>query len=745
MRIDVTKIRILLLFLVLCATFVTEGWCADRYVDPNKPDNTGDGFSWATAKKTISAGYSVTSTGDTIHLKNAVHTLTQNIDIHWDLAWVNENEDNNYQLCPIDVLDYRFNVVTDITNNFTGITFRNSTAEGCIRVGAEATGNFSYCRFFNNINDTHGGAIQLNGSQAYRATGVFNDCLFDSNFVTASGAAIYTHGAVLSCNNCTFQDNEAIGGGAAVRTNYCTTLLCISSFTGCSFLHNTGGGNGGAICITSGECHISGCKFEDNSSSNLIYGIGAGGAIYTADGGKDSLRNITITNSTFLRNSSTADGGGVRLINTFPREDTEFTVANCLFSHNVAKNGGGLHCGAQSCGTVKNCIFSYNEAYYKNAGGLYNSGTVDVGGWMIVENCLLYYNTAQEFGGGMCIAKYPWTIIRNCSFYGNTAGIDGDQLAGRSHVPVLEKATLINTICWGSGEHNQILGRYGNTFESVSFCCFPEGKLSDSGATVANNVYGNPQFRDIVTNDYHLKPNSSCIDRGTDVGLNEDLDGNPVPIGFGVDIGAYEFLNHVGCPSYTLAEDPGYFLWQDADDREWHLRWSGDSIKTYHYTGIILTNSHFTDVSPYSYEGNDQLTVGESIISFDAYAGAGEDGIDFFVPPGSQVSFDMYIDEIEHPEMVHVGHAGTSPGNIPFTITGLPSCVGDFDGDGDVDGSDLSVFAVTFGTTNGNSNFDRRCDFDNDRDVDGRDLAIFSAEFGKTDCQYALDYRFSDN
>jgi hypothetical protein len=63
-------------------------------------------------------------------------------------------------------------------------------------------------------------------------------------------------------------------------------------------------------------------------------------------------------------------------------------------------------------------------------------------------------------------------------------------------------------------------------------------------------------------------------------------------------------------------------------------------------------------------------------------------------------------------------------------------CEGDFDHDGDVDGSDLAVFAVPFGSVFDDPNYDPRCDFDNDGDVDGSDLAVFAADFGRTDCPH---------
>ena len=62
------------------------------------------------------------------------------------------------------------------------------------------------------------------------------------------------------------------------------------------------------------------------------------------------------------------------------------------------------------------------------------------------------------------------------------------------------------------------------------------------------------------------------------------------------------------------------------------------------------------------------------------------------------------------------------------------SCEGDFDTDGDVDGSDLATFAADFGRTNCSSEPPCEGDFDTDGDVDGSDLATFAADFGRTDC-----------
>ena len=58
---------------------------------------------------------------------------------------------------------------------------------------------------------------------------------------------------------------------------------------------------------------------------------------------------------------------------------------------------------------------------------------------------------------------------------------------------------------------------------------------------------------------------------------------------------------------------------------------------------------------------------------------------------------------------------------------------GDFGQDGDVDGSDLAMFAADFGRTDCGSGPPCEGDFDDDGDVDGSDLAKFAVPFGRTD------------
>jgi lysophospholipase L1-like esterase len=55
----------------------------------------------------------------------------------------------------------------------------------------------------------------------------------------------------------------------------------------------------------------------------------------------------------------------------------------------------------------------------------------------------------------------------------------------------------------------------------------------------------------------------------------------------------------------------------------------------------------------------------------------------------------------------------------------------DYDGDGDVDGSDLALFIAAFGSAAGDLNYDARCDLDSNGNINANDLALIAPAFGE--------------
>ena len=146
---------------------------------------------------------------------------------------------------------------------------------------------------------------------------------------------------------------------------------------------------------------------------------------------------------------------------------------------------------------------------------------------------------------------------------------------------------------------------------------------------------------------------------------------------------------------FNYSDDSGYVQISvyDQDTGEW-LNW--EDILTISGYSAGWTRSITIDLFPYA---------GEKV-RFSFYHTANS----YNVAPG------WYIDDIK------------LPGVFPNT------CEGDFDNEGDVDGSDLAVFAADFGRTDCSLQNCCNGDFDNDGDVDGSHLALFAADFGRTDC-----------
>jgi hypothetical protein len=129
------------------------------------------------------------------------------------------------------------------------------------------------------------------------------------------------------------------------------------------------------------------------------------------------------------------------------------------------------------------------------------------------------------------------------------------------------------------------------------------------------------------------------------------------------------------------------------------------------FAGDGVTSPHaYVDLNnTFSFEENMPLKGGESVTLTKFKGTQGIESDDYYLPENDQLA------QMKPP-------------------LDSPLCEGDFDSDGDVDGSDLAVFAADFGRTDCDSGPACEGDFEPDGDVDGSDLAVFAADFGRTDC-----------
>ena len=127
--------------------------------------------------------------------------------------------------------------------------------------------------------------------------------------MTTFGAGIYDEGAVLNVDNCTFNDNLAIGvGSAGTSSTQAGAILVMAqgasaTITNSRFNRNSAK-TGGAVSISqaTGSVLIDDCEFTENTASY------EGGAIYNyiANGAA-----LTVTDSTFTDNTATNWGNAI--------------------------------------------------------------------------------------------------------------------------------------------------------------------------------------------------------------------------------------------------------------------------------------------------------------------------------------------------------------------------------------------------------------------------------------------------
>jgi predicted outer membrane repeat protein len=287
---------------------------------------------------------------------------------------------------------------------------------------------------------------------------------------------------------------------------------------------------GGIFCLESSPT-ISACIFEDNIADNDAVRVAPGGGIY-------------------LRNSSA-------------------NIVDCNFVNNYAESGGAIQVSASSAPTISNCDIIGNSTEFYGAGictrgnsvishcvimhnsaGNYGGGIYGGHGNQKINNCLISGNSADEFGGGISYSSSTLTI-KNCTITGNSANI----LGGGVNLYSDCSAIISNCILWDNNADNgsEISIRYPHSPSDITVK-YSDVQSGENTIYVAENstlewgpgnIDTDPFFLNPDNNDYHLLPDSNCINAGDPnyiAAPNEtDLDGFPRVICDRIDMGVYEF------------------------------------------------------------------------------------------------------------------------------------------------------------------------------------------------------------
>jgi len=199
-----------------------------------------------------------------------------------------------------------------------------------------------------------------------------------------------------------------------------------------------------------------------------------GGGIYCADNS-----NALISGNTITGNSASDRGGAIRTFNN------SATIHGNIIIDNVALRGGGVALSNTDTGMTNNVI----------AG-----------------------NLATEGGGG--VDCYALTT----SYYNNTIADNSAEAYGGGVYCYGAQPRLINNIIWGNsapyGVQIAVRSRTQTSLLRVSYSCVQGGQaavLVDTDCYLywlTGNIEANPAFVDAPDGDYHIQPESPCVDAG---------------------------------------------------------------------------------------------------------------------------------------------------------------------------------------------------------------------------------------
>ena len=293
------------------------------------------------------------------------------------------------------------------------------------------------------------------------------------------GGGIYDFDGIIE--GCLISGNEALGGDGGGLAN------CNAKISNTVISENQSEDNGGGLKCGSGELILSDCIIQNNDAGY------SGGGFYLF------RTNVDIRDSVIADNSAYGEGGGV--CGGWGYDAGIGTIASCEIRNNrVSRDGGGLY---SFDGQIANCVISENLA---GAGG----GAFEVAS---VINCVFERNEADRSGGGLSNDSWNYSgtqmKVINCTFVDNVAPSGGgairDQMGG---------GIVANSIFVGNSKYAV---QSSSGYEMIiSHCLFYNNVDRNYYGSVSaeNNKEEDPQFIDSDDGNYHLIPNSPCIDSG---------------------------------------------------------------------------------------------------------------------------------------------------------------------------------------------------------------------------------------
>ncbi|MDH3198472.1 MAG: T9SS type A sorting domain-containing protein [Candidatus Krumholzibacteria bacterium] len=554
------------------------------YADAARPDDSGDGLSWGSAKQTIQAAIGASAFGDTILVKYGSYAITTDIVI--DSTRVLTSDDGTHDSWDSAVPDASLCVVspTVVSRVFTvtgaavtsgahlrgfKITGGNATGEspgssygGGIYVGGGADPAIEECWITGNramtSSNGYGGGI------ACRDAGtdvVIRDCVIDNNIGSTGwvglGGGIYLEdaGACQVYGN-SINDNTAstarIGSGGGIATDNTDALIWSNTISNNAAAGPSAGagGDGGGVYVYQGNVEIWDNVITYNHAAENAARGGDGGGIYfagTTFGEAIIVRDNPAISYNTASLAGLGNGGGIMVAGPYAQVYGNAIVGNIATSssHATASNRvgkGGAVCANTAVNLTGNLI-SGNTASLHGVGyggGLYYSSM----GHRYERN-IFAFNTASTsaeagYGGACWSGSAGSSVFANNTLYRNanvTDPLATGTGSGLHHDAGGAPAVRNNIFAGHDVANSDSVAVHFNPVWTITYNCFHENPGGNTNANVTsdNEVLADPRLTNPAGGDFSLMYDSPCIEEG------DPATAVPENGAWVVDIGAIEY------------------------------------------------------------------------------------------------------------------------------------------------------------------------------------------------------------
>ncbi|WP_176371577.1 PKD domain-containing protein [Desulfosediminicola flagellatus] len=133
-------------------------------------------------------------------------------------------------------------------------------------------------------------------------------------------------------------------------------------------------------------------------------------------------------------------------------------------------------------------------------------------------------------------------------------------------------------------------------------------------------------------------------------------------------VGTSTTCNPYGVPNYDPATEDGIFLWKEGN--VWHLRATAGLSGSQRYTGSIISDMGFINVTPVNFEASDILDASNSqMITFEmTISQPWFDGLDFEFPAGATVYFGVQSNSGNAADLVFIGGNRCPVAQLPYQL-----------------------------------------------------------------------------